>query len=107
MGEKVVESLVREPFYLTTYTDDEGCVSGYSIDIEKAEDSHYTFTPEAMSTLDGYLTTRYPGATLVERLTQFVCSFQTFLGVEAEIGELDRTLGLGVKQFHFDNYDDY
>ena len=105
MGEKFVESLGRQPFYLTTYTDEGGRVSGYSIDIERAEDSHYTFTPEAMSTLDEYLTTRHTGATLVGRLTQFVASFPAFIGVEAEIRELDRRLGLGMKQFHFDNYD--
>jgi hypothetical protein len=108
MGDRVIEPLDHQGmFFLSTSTGADGRVHSYSIDVEKAEDSHYSFTPEAMSTLDGYLTTRYAGATLVERLTQFVASFSSTLAAEGALRELDARLGLGVQQHHFDSYDDW
>ena len=91
-------------FFLSTFTEG-GQVRSYSIHVEKADDSHYTFTPDAMATLDGYLATRYTGTTLVDRLTQFIARYPSTLAAERELQELDDRLGLGVRQIHFDSYD--
>ena len=89
-------------FFLSTWTEEGGRVLSYSIDVEKAEDSHYTFTREAMNAFDGYLTTRFTGTTLVDRLAQFVSSSSA---AESEIRDLVGRLGLEVQQYHFDSYD--
>ena len=62
MGDRTAEPLDdSRMFFLSAFNDDEGRVRSYSIDVEKAEDSHYVFTPEAMNALDGYLVSRYTG----------------------------------------------
>jgi hypothetical protein len=92
-------------FFLSTGTDETTGIRSYSISVEKAEDSHYGFSGEAMDTLDAYLATRYDGTTLVERLRQFVADPGSTRGAESELRDLDSRLGLGVTQVHFDSYD--
>ena len=91
-------------FFLSTFTEG-GQVRSYSIHVEKAEDSHYTFSPAAMDTLDRYLATKYTGTTLVDRLTQFIASYRSAFAAERELQELNDRLGLGVRQIPFDSYD--
>jgi hypothetical protein len=45
-------------FFLSTGTDEAAGIRSYSISVEKAEDSHYVFSAEAMDTLDAYLDAR-------------------------------------------------
>ena len=73
-------------FFLRTFIEEGSGVRSYRIDVEKADDSHYLFSAEAMDTLDEYLATNYSGQTLVERLRQFVASFPSTYAVEAELG---------------------
>ena len=103
MTDRTIEPLDDDRmFFLSTFTDEEGRVRSYSIDVEKADDSHYVFSTEAMNTLDGYLATSYAGGTLVERLTQFVASASSTRAAEEKLWELDASLGLGMEQYHFD-----
>ena len=73
-------------FFLSTFTDDGGRVRSYSIDVEKADDSHYEFSPEVMNTLDGHLAMRYAGGSPVELLTQFIASASSTRGAEEALG---------------------
>lgn len=92
-------------FFLSTFHEAGGPASSYSIDVEKADDSHYSFTVEAMSALDQYLTTRYAGATLVDRLKAFIAELPSAYAVEKELRRLIEELSLEVKEVHYDTYD--
>lgn len=105
-----MDGRIQEPlddsrmFFLTTYTEDGGRVRSYSVDVEKASDSHYEFTPDGMDALDEHLATRYAGATLVERLTQFIADCPSTMAAEDRLLGVAGRLGVKVQQYHFDDY---
>ncbi len=92
-------------FFLSTSFDDGFGVTGYSIDVEKAEDSHYVFSPEGMDALDEYLATKYSGRTLDERLSQFIADHASASEAEEALRQAVGQLGIKMQQFHFDSYD--
>ncbi|NTU70952.1 MAG: hypothetical protein HGB10_03910 [Coriobacteriia bacterium] len=93
--------------FLTTHLGEDGSAPSFSIDVEKAEDSHYSFSATQMSALDSYLVEHHPGATLVERLRAFIASFEHSGYAERELRNLSARLGIDMDERHFDSYDDY
>ena len=83
-----------QPLYLSVFYDITGSVEKYSIDIEKAEDSHYELDPHQAEKLRLALA---PGRTLPEALADWAQAGGGLAQVESLLGQL----GIDFKAEHF------
>ena len=84
-------------FYLTALED-----GRYSIDVEKANDSHYNLSREGLETLAAHLKGRYGTEDAASGLAAFLRE-----NGEPQLTALLDELGISYRQFHFDDYDDF
>ncbi len=85
--------------FLSVYYDEKGMIRSYSIDIEKANDSHYQFNCNEMMKLFEYLQKELDTPSIVGGLKRFVES-----NGELQIVELLEKLGIQYQPFHYDDY---
>jgi len=59
-------------FFLSVYRNENGEIEKYSIDIEKASDSHYELSINAIKQLENYLSNKFPKRDLFDGLKEFL-----------------------------------
>ncbi|MDO9088129.1 MAG: hypothetical protein Q7U53_18120 [Anaerolineaceae bacterium] len=87
-------------FFLSIFRNQNSKVVKYSIDVEKANDSHYELSDLSMSRLDDYLTKEYNSKSLTTGLQTFFKGHK-----ESDLLDLLASLDIQYEQLHFDNYE--
>ena len=86
--------------FLSVFRNKKGEIEKYSIDIEKASDSHYVLSINAMKRLEDYLMEKYRKRDLIDGLKAF---FRT--KNESDLTNLFDSLEIDYNQYHFDDYE--
>ena len=86
--------------FLSVFRNKNGDIDKYSIDVEKASDSHYELSTNEMRRLENYLMDKYRKRDLVAGLKEFFRSNN-----ESDLRNLFDRLEIEYNQFHFDDYD--
>jgi hypothetical protein len=92
--ERKIFSLRRGLIYLSEWSSEQGIITKYSIDIEKADDSHYEISAEEMGKLAGYLHCK-------NNTTDFIKALSTYY---RKIGEHDFVALLDDQQIKYSPY---
>ena len=86
-------------FFLSVFRNKNGDIEKYSIDVEKASDSHYELTNSGMKLLQYYLMNKFQKRDLVDGLREFVrCN------KESDLTNLFKSLEIDYDQYHYDDY---
>jgi len=90
--------------YLTAYMDADGMVGSYSLDFEKAADSHYKFYAEDALALEKHVMHKFPGMSFPEAMREMVRAIpgDEIWRSESMFVALLARLGIEYEEFHFD-----
>lgn len=93
----------RKLAYLRAHLDADGRVGSYSIDIEKANDSHYSFSADEARKLEEWVRKTLGDASLPEALRRMVMDapFDNENQVESYLAGLLQKLRIDYEEFHF------
>ena len=86
-------------FFLSEFSNDQRIIMKYSIDVEKANDSHYEIPVEEMSKLAGYFQCLNYTDNLLDALSAFFKK-----NGEKDFIALLKNQGIKYTPFHFDNW---
>lgn len=86
--------------FLSVFRNKNGDIDKYSIDVEKASDSHYELSTNEMRRLENYLMDKYRKRDLIDGFKAF---FRT--NNEPDLTNLFDSLEIDYNQYHFDDYD--
>lgn len=87
-------------FFLSVFRNENGEIEKYSIDIEKASDSHYELSNSGMKRMEHYLKNKFQKQDLIDGLKEFLRSNN-----ESDLINLFDSLEIDYNQYHFDDYD--
>lgn len=87
-------------FFLSVFRNKNGDIEKYSIDIEKASDSHYELSNSGMKRLEIYLMNKFQNRDLIDGLKEFLKTNN-----ESDLTNLFDSIEIDYNQYHFDDYD--
>ena len=87
-------------FFLSVFRNKKGEIEKYSIDIEKASDSHYELSNSGMKRMENYLKNKFQKQDLIDGLKEFLRTNN-----ESDLINLLDSLEIDYNQYHFDDYD--
>lgn len=86
-------------FFLSVFRNEDGEIEKFSIDVEKASDSHYELSNSDMKRLEDYLMNKFGKQGLIDGLKEFIKTNN-----ESDLINLFDRLDIDYNQYHFDDY---